>query len=54
VLEQVFDDGAEHLTACLHPLALDEDMALAKPQIEDSEILMAPTPGLETNTGGTP
>ena len=54
VLEQVFDDGAEHLTACLHPLALDEDMALAKPQIADSEILMAPTPGLETNTGGTP
>jgi oligopeptide/dipeptide ABC transporter ATP-binding protein len=54
VLEQVFDDGAEHLTACLHPLALDEDLALAKPQIEDSEILMAPTPGLETNTGGTP
>jgi len=54
VLEQVFDDGAEHLTACLHPLAVDEDMALAKPQIEDSEILMAPAPGLETNTGGTP
>jgi oligopeptide/dipeptide ABC transporter ATP-binding protein len=53
VLAQVFDDGAEHLTACLHPLALGEDMALARPQIEDSEILMAPTPGQETNTGGT-
>ena len=54
VLAQVFDDGAEHLTACLHPLALGEDMALARPQIEDSEILMAPTPGQDTNTGGTP
>ncbi|HEY5182444.1 MAG TPA: oligopeptide/dipeptide ABC transporter ATP-binding protein, partial [Dermatophilaceae bacterium] len=54
VLAQVFDDGAEHLTACLHPLALDEDMSLARPQIEDSEILMAPTPGQDTNTGGTP
>ena len=54
VLEQAFDDGAEHLTACLHPLALGEDMSLSKPQIEDSEILMAPSPGSEASTGGTP
>jgi len=53
-LGRAFDDGAEHLTACLHPLALDEDMSLSRPQIEDSEILMAPTPEPETSTGGTP
>jgi oligopeptide/dipeptide ABC transporter ATP-binding protein len=53
MLEQVFDDGAEHLTACLHPLASGEDITLAKPQIEDSEILMAPNPAAETSTGGT-
>jgi hypothetical protein len=50
----VFDDEAEHLTACLHPLALDEDMTLARPQIEDSEIFSTPTPGLEAGTGGLP
>jgi oligopeptide/dipeptide ABC transporter ATP-binding protein len=53
VLEQVLDDGAGHLTACLHPLAADEDMSLARPQIEDSEILTAPTPGQMTDSGGT-
>ena len=51
-LEQVFDDGAEHLTACLHPLALGEDMSLARPQIEDSEILMAPRASVKS-PGGT-
>jgi peptide/nickel transport system ATP-binding protein len=54
VLEQVFDDGAEHLTACLHPLALGEDMTLAEPQIEDSEIVMTPTSSPDTGKGGTP
>jgi len=53
VLERVFDDGAEHLTACLHPLASGEDMSLSRPQIEDSEIDMAPAHGQETSTGGS-
>jgi oligopeptide/dipeptide ABC transporter ATP-binding protein len=53
-LRQVFDDGPEHLAGCLHPLALGEDMSLARPQVEDSEILAAPTPGAVTSTGDTP
>jgi oligopeptide/dipeptide ABC transporter ATP-binding protein len=53
-LAQVFDDRSEHLTACLHPLALEEDLSLARPQIEDSEILMAPTPQQDASTGGMP
>jgi oligopeptide/dipeptide ABC transporter ATP-binding protein len=53
-LAQVFDDGVEHLTACLHPLAPGEDLSLSKPQIEDSEILMAPKPQQDTSTGGMP
>ena len=53
VLEQAHDDGAAHLTACLHPLADGEDLSLARPQIEDSEILMAPTPGQLTDPEGT-
>jgi oligopeptide/dipeptide ABC transporter ATP-binding protein len=53
-LEQVFDDGAEHQTACLHPLAIGEDMSLSKPQIEDSEIVATPGPGPETARGDTP
>ncbi len=52
VLEQVFDDGAEHQVACLHPLALGEDMSLARPEIEDSVILTSPTPGTAANAGG--
>jgi len=51
MLEQAFDDSAAHLTACLYPLAADEDMSLERPQIEDSEILTAPTPGQMTNPG---
>jgi oligopeptide/dipeptide ABC transporter ATP-binding protein len=47
VLETAYDDGAEHLTACLHPLAAGEDMSLARPQIEDSEIFATPDPGSE-------
>ena len=54
LLEQVFDDGAEHQTACLHPLAIDEDMSLSVPQIEDSEIVTEPDPGPETVRGDTP
>jgi len=38
MLEQAFDDGPEHQTACLHPLAIGEDMSLSRPQIEDSEL----------------
>jgi oligopeptide/dipeptide ABC transporter ATP-binding protein len=53
VLERVFDDGAEHQTACLHPLAIGEDMSLSRPQIEDSEIDMTPANGQETSTGGS-
>jgi oligopeptide/dipeptide ABC transporter ATP-binding protein len=54
VLEPVFDDGAAHKVACLHPLALGEDLSLAKPQIQDSEILAAPTPGQVPSAGDTP
>jgi oligopeptide/dipeptide ABC transporter ATP-binding protein len=46
-LARVFDDGVTHLTACLHPLAAGEDLSLARPQIEDSEILAAPSTGAE-------
>ena len=53
LLEQVFDDGVEHKTACLHPLEVGEDMSLSTPQIEDSEIVMAPPSGQETSTGGS-
>jgi oligopeptide/dipeptide ABC transporter ATP-binding protein len=54
LLEQVFDDGAEHQTACLHPLAIGEDMSLSVPQIEDSEIVAEPERGPETVRGDTP
>jgi len=47
MLEPAYDDGSDHLTACLHPLAAGEDMTLDRPQIEDSEILAAPAPGSE-------
>jgi oligopeptide/dipeptide ABC transporter ATP-binding protein len=47
-LQQVFDDDPEHLTACLHPLSLGEDLTLSKPQIQDSEILRAPSHSAKT------
>ena len=47
MLEPAYDDAPEHLTACLHPLAAGEDLSLARPQIEDSEIFAAPDPGSE-------
>ena len=53
LLKQVFDDGPEHLAACLHPLEVGEDMSLSTPQIEDTEIVMAPPHGQETSTGGS-
>jgi oligopeptide/dipeptide ABC transporter ATP-binding protein len=59
-LEPVFDDEAEHTVACLHPLALGEDLSQAKPQIEDSEILTTRVPGQSssardtTSAGDTP
>jgi oligopeptide/dipeptide ABC transporter ATP-binding protein len=31
-------DSPEHRTACLHPLATGEDLSLATPQVEDTEI----------------
>jgi oligopeptide/dipeptide ABC transporter ATP-binding protein len=52
-LEQAFDDGAEHQVACLHPLAVDEDMSLSRPQIDDSEIVMGPTHEQEKSTGAS-
>ena len=52
-LGRVFDDGVEHQTACLHPLAIDEDMSLSRPQIEDSEIDVASIPDQEPTTGGS-
>jgi oligopeptide/dipeptide ABC transporter ATP-binding protein len=38
-LVPVLGDAENHVTACLHPLEIGEDMALAVPHIEDSEIL---------------
>ncbi|WP_347350108.1 oligopeptide/dipeptide ABC transporter ATP-binding protein [Intrasporangium sp.] len=38
VLQPVLGDPATHLTACLHPLEVGEDLALARPHIDDSEI----------------
>ncbi len=37
-LKPVLGDPPEHLTACLHPLEVGEDLALAVPHIEDSVI----------------
>jgi len=53
-LGPVPDDGPEHQVACLHPLAVGEDLSLAKPQIEDSLIHEVPMPGSATSTGATP
>ncbi len=50
-LEPVLGDGPTHCTACLHPLAVGEDLTLSTPSIEDSEILTAP-PALTSPTGG--
>jgi oligopeptide/dipeptide ABC transporter ATP-binding protein len=35
-LEPVLDDRPEHGTACLHPLEVGEDLAAARPQIEET------------------
>jgi len=53
LLEQVFEDGPEHQTACLHPLEVGEDMSSSTPQIEDSEIVADADPGPDS-TGDTP
>ena len=37
-LVPVLGDGPVHLTACLHPLAVGEDLSLAKPRVSDTEI----------------
>jgi oligopeptide/dipeptide ABC transporter ATP-binding protein len=37
-LEPVLGDGPVHLTACLHPLAVGEDLSLAHPRVSDTEI----------------
>jgi peptide/nickel transport system ATP-binding protein/oligopeptide transport system ATP-binding protein len=38
----VLGDGAEHATACLHPLEVGEDLSLATPRVDDTEIDIAP------------
>jgi oligopeptide/dipeptide ABC transporter ATP-binding protein len=38
LLEPVFDDRADHRTACHHPLAVGEDLTLSEPAIEDSQL----------------
>jgi hypothetical protein len=53
LLEQVFEDGPEHQTACLHPLEVGEDMSLSTPQIEDSEIVAETDPSPEKVRGDT-
>ncbi|WP_457255420.1 ABC transporter ATP-binding protein [Pedococcus sp. P5_B7] len=37
-LVPVLGDGPVHLTACLHPLAVGEDLSRAKPRVSDTEI----------------
>ena len=37
-LQPVLGDGPVHLTACLHPLAVGEDLSLATPRVSDSVI----------------
>lgn len=37
-LEPVLGDGPVHLTACLHPLAVGEDLSVATPLVSDTEI----------------
>jgi len=37
-LVPVLDDGADHTTACLHPLAVGEDLSRAVPEITDTDI----------------
>jgi oligopeptide/dipeptide ABC transporter ATP-binding protein len=37
-LQPVLGDGPVHLTACLHPLAVGEDLSLARPRVSDTEI----------------
>jgi oligopeptide/dipeptide ABC transporter ATP-binding protein len=49
-LVPVLGDPATHTTACLHPLEVGEDLALAVPHIEDSEILAEGT--IDTNLLG--
>ncbi|MDN5794682.1 MAG: ATP-binding cassette domain-containing protein [Intrasporangium sp.] len=46
-LEPVLGDPPEHRTACLHPLEVGEDLALAVPHIDDSDIVAG-----GTTTGG--
>jgi hypothetical protein len=57
----VFDDAVEHPTACHHPLSVGEDLSLARPDIDASEIaedaafsVGAPSsaPTAPTETGG--
>jgi oligopeptide/dipeptide ABC transporter ATP-binding protein len=37
-LVPVLGDGSVHQTACLHPLEVGEDLSLASPRVEDTEI----------------
>jgi oligopeptide/dipeptide ABC transporter ATP-binding protein len=37
-LGPVLDDGPDHVTACIHPLARGEDLAAARPHVADTEI----------------
>ncbi len=43
-LDPVLDDLDEHATACLHPLAVGEDLSRSTPQITDSEIVEVAPP----------
>jgi hypothetical protein len=38
-LVPVLGDGPVHRTACLYPLETGEDLSLATPRVEDSEIV---------------
>jgi hypothetical protein len=44
-LVPVLGDSPTHTTACLHPLEVGEDLALARPAIADSEIHLAEETG---------
>ena len=41
-LVPVLGDGPVHVTACLHPLQVGEDLSLASPRVDDTEIDTSP------------
>ena len=51
-LVPVLGDGTAHQTACLHPLEVGEDLSLATPRVEDTEIDTSSHHRVAPSTGG--